>query len=331
MSIVRYLLGVDAGNTKTIALVARLDGTVVGAGRAGCGDIYGASSAEAALTEVDRAVCDATAAAGASLAAVGAGAFSLAGADWPEDFDFLHAAMRRQGYAQRIAVYNDALGALWAGAPHGPAVVVACGTGAAIAARNAAGATWHTSHWQEPHGSHQLSFKVLRATCRAELGIDPPTRLSVRMLDLFSMDQVEQVLHLFTARGAAWPAPARRLAGILLDEAHHGDATARRIVLEHGAALGDYALAAARKVGLEKQLFTLVLTGGLLRHPSPLLSDAIVSQVRSASPEAHPVVGCFEPALGAVLLACELGQIVVDEALLARLAASSPPASFFAT
>src|SRR6185312_1179927 len=36
-----YVLGVDAGNTKTVALVARLDGTVVGAGRAGCGDIYG--------------------------------------------------------------------------------------------------------------------------------------------------------------------------------------------------------------------------------------------------------------------------------------------------
>jgi N-acetylglucosamine kinase-like BadF-type ATPase len=44
-----YLLGVDGGNTKTIALVARSDGAIVGAGRAGCSDVYGAASEEAAL------------------------------------------------------------------------------------------------------------------------------------------------------------------------------------------------------------------------------------------------------------------------------------------
>ncbi len=36
------VLAVDGGNTKTIALVAALDGTILGAGRGGCGDIYNA-------------------------------------------------------------------------------------------------------------------------------------------------------------------------------------------------------------------------------------------------------------------------------------------------
>src|SRR5438105_4774145 len=36
------VLGVDGGNTKTVALVAALDGTILGAGRGGCGDIYNA-------------------------------------------------------------------------------------------------------------------------------------------------------------------------------------------------------------------------------------------------------------------------------------------------
>ena len=36
----QYVLAVDGGNTKTIALVAALDGTILGAGRGGCGDIY---------------------------------------------------------------------------------------------------------------------------------------------------------------------------------------------------------------------------------------------------------------------------------------------------
>ena len=30
-----YVLGVDGGNSKTVALIARCDGTIVGAGRGG--------------------------------------------------------------------------------------------------------------------------------------------------------------------------------------------------------------------------------------------------------------------------------------------------------
>ena len=45
------LLGVDGGNTKTIAVVARSDGTVLGTGSAGCSDVHNAVSPEAALGE----------------------------------------------------------------------------------------------------------------------------------------------------------------------------------------------------------------------------------------------------------------------------------------
>ena len=57
----QYVLGVDGGNTKTIALVAALDGTILGAGRGGCGDIYNApiegtnwpDSATAAIANIE--------------------------------------------------------------------------------------------------------------------------------------------------------------------------------------------------------------------------------------------------------------------------------------
>src|SRR5690349_281707 len=134
-----YLLGVDGGNTKTIALVARPDGTVVGAGRGGCGDIYGVAGPAGAIAEIERAV----------LAALAAGAFSLAGADWPEDFALFEREIRRLGFGRSIMVLNDALGALWAGAPAGAAVSVVCGTGVAIGARGVDGRLWHGSFWLE--------------------------------------------------------------------------------------------------------------------------------------------------------------------------------------
>jgi len=102
-------------------------------------------------------------------------------------------------------------------------------------------------------------------------------------------------------------------------------------VRQHGAALGEYALVAARQVGLEQTGFTLVMAGGVLRHPSPLLKTALVEQVRAAVPEVRPVITPFEPVVGAVLLALEAAGVRPDEALLARLSASLPPAALFAT
>ena len=47
-------------------------------------------------------------------------------------------------------------------------------------------------------------------------------------------------------------------------------------MLAHGAALGDYALVAARRVEIERTPFTLVLAGGVVRVLGPLLLPALM-------------------------------------------------------
>lgn len=133
------MLRVDGGNIKTLALVARGDGVILGTGRAGCSDIYGATSPAAAIVEIERAVNAALTEARILPSELSAGAFSLAGADWPEDFRLLEDALRARGYGRRIRVVNDAIGALRADSPDGAGVVVSCGTGAAIGARGTDG------------------------------------------------------------------------------------------------------------------------------------------------------------------------------------------------
>ena len=49
-------LGVDAGNSKTVAVLVDSSGTVLGYGRSGCGDIYGAAAEPLAVAEVVAAV-----------------------------------------------------------------------------------------------------------------------------------------------------------------------------------------------------------------------------------------------------------------------------------
>ena len=327
------VLGVDAGNSKTIALVARTDGVILGAGRAGCGDIYGSfgTGGEAAIQAMVEAAQQAVQAAGVDQAHLAAAAFSAAGADWPEDFDYLRQQLGAHGLGQRPLIYNDAIGALRAGSPTGVGVVVAVGTGVATGARAADGRLWHSSFWQEAQGSIELARKTLRAVYRADLGIDPPTRLTQAVLDHFTQPSAEAVLYAFTARHALRPANLGGLTRILLDLADEGEPTARGIVVEQGEMLGDYALAAARKVGLEGSPFQLVLTGGVLRHPSPVLTQAIIARVHTTSPGAQPRRSRFEPAIGALLLALEEAAVNVDEAVLQKITATLPPSTLFAT
>ena len=335
----QYVLAVDGGNTKTIALVAALDGTILGAGRGGCADIYNAEagtawpdSAAAAMANVEYAVVSALQAAQVKASGVLTAVFSMAGADWPEDFAYIRAAMQERGFGRTILVQNDALGILHAGSPDATGVSVVCGTGAATGARSVDGRIWHSSMWQnQVQGSSMLAHKALDALYRSELGIDPPTTLKPRFLDFFGLNSVEELLHRFTNRAKRAPNYADQLTPILLDEAQAGDSVATRVVREHGLALGDFALAGARKVGIEGTPFTLVLAGGVLRHPSTMLPDAIIERVRTTSPDVRPTRSRFEPIIGVLFTALQAAQVIIDDALLERLLPTIPDPTLFAT
>lgn len=333
------VLAVDGGNTKTLALVASLDGTILGAGRGGCGDIYNAEagtdwqdSAAAAVANIEYAVQSALQAAQVKASDLVIGVFSMAGADWPEDFDYLQTTMEARGFGRTILVQNDALGVLHAGSADATGVSVVCGTGGATGARASDGRIWHSSTWQDQvQGSAQLGQKTLYAVYRSALGIEPPTTLTSRVLDFYHLNTVEEVLHHFTGRTKKSPGRVDQLTPLLLDEAQAGDSVALRLVQEHGRALGDYALAAARRVGIEETAFTLVLAGGVFRHPSSLLKDSIIERVRTTSPDVRPTHCRFEPVICVLFTALEAAGGAVDGAVLDKLIPTIPAPTLFST
>jgi N-acetylglucosamine kinase-like BadF-type ATPase len=322
----RFVVGVDGGNSKTQALVARRDGTVIGSSRvAGCADIYQAASVEAALDVVSRAVDEALAAGNAGRSSLAVGAFSMAGADWPEDGALLESELRDRGLGRELVVVNDAIGALWAGLPDGFGVVVACGTGTATGSRGPRG-EWHSSFWQGAQGANDLARQALQAAYRSELGIEEASSLVIRLPEALAMPDLGTVLHAMTARGVDRPR-IDRLAEVVLDEAERGDGPARRVVRSHGRDLGDYALAAARRTGTDlRDSFTLVLTGGVFGHPGRELRDAVVSRVRElapnvqVSPTSHvPVVGALRLALRAAGIRSAAVETTLEQTLPAGL------------
>ena len=254
------------------------------------------------------------------------------GADWPEDFDSIRSGLLEHGLGADPIVCNDALGGLRAGSPDGTGVVVVCDTGTAVGARSPEGRIWHSSFWQGSHaqGATQLGSMALDVVLDADLGLAPPTALTEVLLNHFDRTNVEALLHLMTQHGAPHPSK-KHLAKMLLDVADAGDEVARGLVMRHGRAIGGYAVVAARKVGFDvnAQPFHLVLAGGVLRHPSPLLRDAIVSRVQEALPAAQPIRSRFEPAVGAIMLALEAASVRLDATVLDTLRHSMPQSQHF--
>jgi N-acetylglucosamine kinase-like BadF-type ATPase len=326
------ILGVDGGNTKTIAIVATTSGQILGAGRAGRSDIYNTPTEEDALQEIAQAVEQALNQAGAAAADLQVGAFSMAGADWPEDVDLLRRGMTRFGFGRTIIIANDAIGALRAGTPAGVGVAITCGTGVAIGARNHDGREWYLGNWTVAIGGYELGKQALTAIYEAHLGLGPQTSLTTGVLNFFDADSAENVLHYCTARNTDrhWSHQAK-LAPIVLDEAASGDAVALAIVEAAGQRDARVAAMAARSVGLDDEPFRLVLSGGVLRHPSQLLSKAICRHVATEMPQAVVCSGGPEPVIGAVMMARDALGLAPDEEVQARLERETPGSWLFAT
>ncbi|HEY0416150.1 MAG TPA: BadF/BadG/BcrA/BcrD ATPase family protein [Gaiellaceae bacterium] len=316
------VLGVDGGNTKTIALVAALDGTVVGSGRAGCADIYSWPTPGAGIAEVVAAAEGALAAAGAGRADVRAAVFSLAGADWPEDFALLGRELGAWLGREPIVV-NDAIGAIRCGVPSGVGVAAVCGTGSAVGARGVGGGVFHIGFWPDGSGARKLGEDALAAVYREGLGVGPPTALTPAALAAFGAGSPLELLHAFSRRGGT-AGEAAAFARAMLDVSASGDAVAGAIVRTHAEVIAAQIRASAARVSLP-QPYPVVLAGPVFRHEAGELARLVLE----ALPDATPVPARLEPAAAAVWGA--LAEAGAPADALETLAATVPGPELFAT
>jgi N-acetylglucosamine kinase-like BadF-type ATPase len=313
------LLGVDGGNTKTHALVTGPDGAVLGIGDGGTADIHNADHPELALAEITRACVQALEQAGAAAADVAAAGFSLAGADYDEDFELLRTGLReRIGLEHDPVIVNDAVGALRCGTDDSVGVAAVLGTYCAVAGRNADGDLFHYGFWPDSTGAHMLGSYALAAIWRHHLDLGPATTLLGRALERWDCADADELLYAFTRIGGLPESEPGSFADAVLDEAAADDPVAYEIVRTAGIRLGDYARVCAARTGQAGTPFTLVLSGGVLRHPSELLRASIHERV----PEAAAVYPDIEPVVGALLLAADEVGAQPDRELLRRASAA---------
>src|SRR5215212_5188146 len=296
-----HVLGLDAGGTKTVCLLADATGHVISSARGPGANLQaqGELEVEKVLHEVME-----SALAGRPIAPA-AICLGIAGADRPDDAAMMRGIMRRIGYKSPTLVVNDALVALTAGAGDGPGIVVICGTGSIFYGRNEDGKAARSGGWGyilgDEGSGYWIGRRALAAVVRHADGRGPATTLAPRILEHFRVrgvpDLVQEV-HLRDPRRhrVASTAPAVQAA---CDE---GDVVAREIVDRACDELVAAAGSVAERLAMRGLVFPLVLAGGVLRV-LPALRQQLLARLPDVAPRSSPRLLTEEPAVGAVRLA----------------------------
>jgi N-acetylglucosamine kinase-like BadF-type ATPase len=303
----RYYLGVDAGGTKTHALIADTTGRIYGAGRAGTGN-WESVGLDGAARSLAQALDGALNSAGMSKADLCGAGYGLAGMDWPSDEPRLLSVLDTLELPGPRVLVNDAYVALRAGSDAGYGIAVISGTGVTVVGRNRAGEHFRTfalgGEWGDFGSSSDVVGLATRAIAYAHTGRGPATRLTERLLEHYQLRDTLDLVERIT-RGQAAP-PNGRLAPLVFATAAAGDEVARAVLVEVGQELGRNAVAIACKLQMLDQPFDLVLAGGTFRDPYPLFRDVLIDLVRASAPYVQPAPLLAAPAVGGALLAMEV-------------------------
>ena len=296
-----HVLGIDAGGTKTVALLADGDGNILGEGRAGAANLQ--TEGELEVEKILHTVIErATDGRHLSFAAVCLG---MAGVDREDDARIMRDVVRRLGFRSNALIVNDALIALVAGAGPSPGVVVVSGTGSIAYGVNPHGVAARAGGWGPTLGDEGSGYwigrRALVAVMRDVDGRGPRTELTRAVLHHFDLPKPE----LLVAEIYHQPQGRRAIAalGSVVDHARgEGDPVAIDIMTQAADELAMAAASVIARLDMRGEQFPVLLSGGMLRE-STWLAHEVRHRMAEVAPRSTVRQLTEQPATGAVRLA----------------------------
>lgn len=307
-------LGVDAGGSKTHALLVDETGRVLGKGRGGNGN-HQTAFAEARVS-IDQACAEALQMAGVGKEGVGFAYFGLAGADREPDYAILRPMIASLGFA-RHAIACDTMIGMRAGTSRSYGAVIISGTGFNAAARNPLGEELQYGGFGYLFGDggasgSDLAVQAFRCAIRGWEGRERPTLLSELVPKTLGYASVQEMYDDALDNGAR---PPGTLAKAVFEAAGRGDEVSIRILRDAGKELAVSVNALIKRLGMERLDFDVVLAGSVLtKGASPHMLDAVKETVANAAPMASIVPLNADPVVGAVMSAMDQAGVPVSEA-----------------
>jgi N-acetylmuramic acid 6-phosphate etherase len=302
----RFVLGIDGGGSKTLALLADERQHVLGRGT-GSSSNYQAVGADAALSALDEAIGAACTSAGLPSSALAAVCIGLAGVDRPEDRALFLGWANRRLPGIPLTLVNDAQLVLAAGTPEGWGAALICGTGSIVYGEDAEGRRARAGGWGYLLGDEGSGYAIgqagLRAVMRAFDGRGPRTALTQVILAYWNLSTPTDLVGRVYGE-TLLPADMAALAPLVEAAGAGGDEVAREILQEAGRELALAVQAVVRALDLPQPV-PFGLAGSLIIR-SQVVRAMLLSAAREAGVQLDPVTSVIEPARGALRLACGL-------------------------
>jgi N-acetylglucosamine kinase-like BadF-type ATPase len=307
----KYFLGLDAGGTKTEAIILNEKGEIVGFGRSGPGNYEGIGIEKAKknwLLAIDKAkekigniIFDFA-------------CFGLAGADFPEDFEMLEKEARSLNIAKDLVIENDAPIALRAGNREFWGVIIIMGTGNNGYGRSKDGRSYR--YFGEGYifgdwgGASSVVQEMLFYAFRSYDGRGEKTLLENEVLKYFSAKDYNELAKRLYYNSEEYH-KALGLAPLLFECVRRGDKVARRIVekIVDETVISAYNL--MQKLDLLEDETPVVLAGSIYKGAS-WLPEYIQSKMKMYAEKSKVVLLRIPPAVGAALIAYEKAGYMVD-------------------
>ncbi len=295
-----YSLGIDAGGTKTIGILAD-ERTILAKAVAGSIKVMRVSDEEAAAN-LTTLLHDLSQQSGVSMDEIHCTCIGLAGITVPRVEQWTQNALSKQ-VSGKLLICGDEMIALDGAFFGEPGVLVMAGTGSNVVGRTHAGEVFHLGGWgpvlSDEGSGYWIGLHAVHAVLQAtDRGIE--TRLFGEILRQWKISAHANLVDV----GNRVPGPDfSQLAPVVAECANSGDAIALSVLERAGNELGEMAIYALQKVQASrdnaKKPLELAFTGSVVSH-IPQMRDALVATVHRVLPEIAIHTEPVDAAMGAL-------------------------------
>ena len=307
------VMGIDGGQSTTRALIADMEGNLLGLGVGGASNHIHEPGGPERLRQSLRTALNG-ALQSASLPADTRFAVALCG--MTGGGPLVEQICHQELPAEKVVVTHDTRTALYCVTQGRPGAVVIAGTGSVAFGMNEDGEIASVGGWGYLMGdegsAYWIALQAINACARAEDGRIPPTWLKRVILEHFGVESLA-ALHRLIYSEQLSRGQLASAAQAVSDAAKLGERTAIRILSNAGKELGLMAVVVLRKLGMQHHRVRVGLVGGVARATAPL-HEAFRARVHRST-QAEVVKPRFPMVVAAVCMALEQAGMTADERL----------------
>lgn len=300
----KYYLSIDQGGSKTEALIFDQEGQILAFADDRDFRVPGESYYEMQGRWIRYAAENALQSAGLCLTDLGGACCSLNGADWQEDYVRLRRLVSDElGLEEEnILIVNDCIGAMRGGTNGGNQAVICAGTGMNCAVRAADGREYIYGYFVNApdQGGGAIGTKAWQSILDAYTGLGPETALTELLLEKHGEKTLVDLYKKFTSGQIVFR--NYELSPLVMRGAKLGDAVALQIVNTTAERMVCYMEKAVKKLKMEHEQVTLVLTGGVFKGDGEVLFRTIERFIEKKNLYFVCTAANYEPVAGAALL-----------------------------